>query len=57
MAEFCLGCYNKLFEKELTDKDVELLVDLCEGCGEIKPTIVAIKKPGFPRAYPTIFLI
>ncbi len=49
MAEFCLGCYNKLFEKELTDKDVELLVDLCEGCGEIKPSIVAIKKnPGFP---------
>lgn len=58
MAEFCLNCYNKLFDKNLTEKDVKFSPDICEGCGETKDTVVIIKKkPGFPRAYPTIFLI
>ena len=49
MAEFCLDCYNKLFDKNLSEKDVKLSPDICEGCREIKPSIVAIKKnPGFP---------
>jgi hypothetical protein len=44
MAEFCLSCYNKLFDKNLTEKDVKLSPDICEGCGETKDTVVIIKK-------------
>jgi hypothetical protein len=49
VAEFCLTCYNKLFDKNLTEKDVKLSPDICEGCGEIKDTIVTIKNR--PRKY------
>jgi len=46
MAEFCLDCWNKLMEtndppeKYIISRDL----DLCEGCGEMKPVIIAIRK-------------
>lgn len=49
MAEFCLDCFNKIHKQNLTEKDVELLPDLCEGCGKIKPTVVIVKKKKIPR--------
>ncbi len=47
MAEFCLDCMNKydvLGKDKLTKKDVVLADDFCEGCGEIKPCVVNIKR-------------
>lgn len=43
MAEFCLKHFNELFNRNLTKKDVILELDLCEGCGEIKPCVVDIR--------------
>ena len=45
MAEFCLECYNKLNALQLTLDDVVLdsELDLCEGCGELKHTIIEEK--------------
>ena len=46
MAEYCLNCFNKYFTEEneaLTEKNVILKEDLCEGCGEIKPCVMRIK--------------
>ena len=45
MAEFCLDCWNKLNE---TNDPAEKYIlsrnlDLCEGCGEWKQTIVALR--------------
>ena len=48
MSEFCLDCLNKLLNKDLEEKDVKLLPDLCEGCGEHKPTVVYVKAPYKP---------
>jgi len=45
MAEFCLDCYNKLNDTRYSEKQVELEVDLCEGCGEWKPVVVWIGRP------------
>lgn len=45
MAEFCLDCYNQyVSDKKLTEEDVILDIDLCEGCGEIKPCVIREKK-------------
>ncbi len=49
MAEFCLDCYNKRHGTHLTEKDVKLDLDLCEDCGEIKPTIVIFRRRGLRR--------
>lgn len=44
MAEFCLECYNKMNHTNLTEKDIDgFVMDLCEGCGEIKMTIIKVK--------------
>lgn len=42
MAEFCLDCFNKSWNKELQENDVTLsqYPELCEGCGEVKPVVV-----------------
>ena len=42
MAEFCLDCWNKLNHTQLAQEDVILSEDpdLCEGCVQVKPTIV-----------------
>ena len=44
MAEFCLDCFNRLNDTKLTDKDVVLEEDFCEGCSQIKPCVIAIEK-------------
>ena len=45
MAEFCLDCFNKYFsDKQLTEKDVIMDIDLCEECGEWKPCVIRIKE-------------
>ena len=44
MAEFCLECFNQMNDTKLTDKEVILEDDLCEGCGEVKPCVMTIKK-------------
>lgn len=45
MAEFCLECYNKYFsDKEVSEKDVIMDIDLCEECGEWKPCVIRIKE-------------
>lgn len=46
MAEFCLECMNKYLMEEnnqLTEKDVTMSIDLCEGCGKWKPCVITIK--------------
>ncbi len=43
MSEICLDCYNKQNGTHLTKKDVILENDLCEECGEYKPTIVVFR--------------
>ena len=45
MAEFCLECYNKLMDKNYKESQVIIddELDLCEGCGEMKQTIITIK--------------
>ena len=47
MAEFCLDCWNRMNNTNYTEADVTLEEDLCEGCGEVKPCIVALEPPGF----------
>ena len=46
LAEFCLDCMNETLDehKKLTEKDVVLEWDLCEGCGKWKPCVIAIEK-------------
>ena len=50
MAEFCLDCYNRLHEKNYREDQVELEMDLCEGCGEWKPVVVWIGRDSKLRA-------
>lgn len=46
MAEFCLECFNEIFNKELTKKDVSLSLfkELCEGCAECKRVVVSVRE-------------
>lgn len=45
MAELCLDCFNQCIGGEkLTEKDVIMDIDLCEGCGEWKPCVIRIKE-------------
>ena len=45
MVEFCLECYNRLHHTHLTEKDIDGFdMDLCEGCGEVKKTIINVKR-------------
>jgi hypothetical protein len=48
MSEFCVSCWNELNNTRLKDKDVlvDKHLDLCEGCGELKPTIICYRKKG-----------
>ena len=49
MAEFCLDCFNKTNGTKLTDKDVIMEDDFCEGCSKVKPCVMAIdKSPKLP---------
>ncbi len=40
MAEFCLNCLNRMNSTHLSEEDVILLDDFCEGCGRIVPCVV-----------------
>lgn len=44
MAEFCLDCFNKLGGTSYTRRDVVLDQDFCEGCGEVKPCVVVLRR-------------
>lgn len=44
MAEFCLKHYNEMFDENLTEKDVVLEMDFCEGCGDIQPCVICEKR-------------
>ncbi len=44
MAEFCLECFRKIDgDMSLTENDVIMDMDLCEGCGEWKPGVIRVK--------------
>ncbi len=44
MAEFCFECFRKIDgDKSLTENDVIMDMDLCEGCGEWKPCVIRVK--------------
>ena len=45
MAEICVDCWKKLYGTEDAKKMLVMSdeLDLCEECGEYKPTIVRIK--------------
>jgi len=45
MAEFCLDCLNKLDGTDLTEADVILSDEFCEGCGKIVPCVVRFRDP------------
>ena len=48
MAEFCLECYLKDFPEDAGIMEMIVVgnnLDLCEGCGEMKKTVVEVKKP------------
>ena len=44
MAEFCLKHFNEMFDEELMEKDVVLEEEFCEGCGEMKPCVIALRR-------------
>lgn len=46
MAEFCIDCINEMNESNYAEKDVRLSesTDLCEGCGEYKHVVIALKE-------------
>lgn len=46
MAEFCLDCWNKLDETNDPESKYKISKQegFCEGCGQIKPVIIAEKK-------------
>lgn len=46
MAEFCIDCWNKLYETNEPAKKFILSkrLDLCEECGEMKQIIIAVRK-------------
>ena len=48
VAEFCLKCFNEMFrernKRDLTEKEVRLETDLCEGCGQVRPCVMEVRK-------------
>ena len=42
MAEFCLECFNRVWNKNLEIEDVRLSRDFCEGCGTYKPCVMSV---------------
>lgn len=47
MAEHCLDCFNKLNDTAYNKKVVSLAEDFCEGCGEVKLCVIALR----PESY------
>lgn len=47
MAEICKECYLREHGKAYEDRLVmSKELDLCEWCGQMKPVVVRIRKPG-----------
>lgn len=44
MAEFCLDCLNRQINRNYTKRDVVLEKNLCEGCGEVKPCVIGLRR-------------
>lgn len=44
MAEFCVDCWNDLNGTHYTENELWLEDDLCEGCGEVKPCIITLRR-------------
>lgn len=46
MAEFCLDCLNKINGTNYDESKYIISddLDLCEGCGEWKPVVVAVRR-------------
>lgn len=46
MAEFCLRCLNEMDNTNYTKRDVHLSLfrELCEGCGDTRRVVVAIRR-------------
>ena len=42
MSEFCLECFNKFWDKDLTENQVSLAKDFCEGCAKNKPCVIKV---------------
>ena len=42
MADFCLKCWNRINKTEYSEKKyiISKDLDLCEGCGKMKPVII-----------------
>ena len=46
MAEFCLKCFNELEGTNYTEAEVWVdysELDICEGCGELRPCVVDLR--------------
>lgn len=44
MAEFCLECLNRMSGTSYTHRDVVLDEDFCEGCAQVKPCVVVLRR-------------
>lgn len=46
MAEFCLNCFNHYIlsgKEKVTEDDVVMQWDVCEGCKQNKPCVLYVK--------------
>ena len=48
MAEFCLECFNKIWNRNLSENQVSLSNDFCEECGQYKPCVMKVH-PHLPK--------
>ena len=53
MAEFCMECWNKLnnTNEEKSNYIISKNLHLCEGCGELKPIIVAKRRELYQKPF------
>lgn len=55
MAEFCFACFKEIDgDQTLTEDDVVMDIDLCEGCDEWKPCVIRVKTP-FEKSSSALF--
>ena len=57
MAEFCLKCLNRIDGTSTRPEDVVLSKDLnlCEGCGKYKHTVICKKNYQWPLRFELVF--
>ena len=56
MAEFCKECAARVLG--LSDNEIKRMgmsgeddMEICEGCGQLRPVLVCIKQPWYKRIY------